>query len=152
MFQSTHPRGVRPLADRRDHFLLRFNPRTREGCDHFSKKLLQIPIVVSIHAPARGATCTPKKRQISRTVSIHAPARGATDDGGRDSQIHRVSIHAPARGATMPSTRAALFCMFQSTHPRGVRRRHSSTCSRCSDVSIHAPARGATRIQVTYSP
>jgi len=35
-FQSTHPRGVRPQVI--DHPLtdnLRFNPRTREGCDQF---------------------------------------------------------------------------------------------------------------------
>ena len=33
-------------------------------------------------------------------VSIHAPARGATEDGIPKRSAKEVSIHAPARGAT----------------------------------------------------
>ena len=80
MFQSTHPRGVR---------------RPQDGV-----------------GPAAGAL-----------VSIHAPAWGATRRWRIDSGIFRVSIHAPAWGATLPcwSTFSA-HAWFQSTHPRGVRR------------------------------
>ena len=55
-FQSTHPRGVRPRPRcRSPGARSRFNPRTREGCDH--KVAVQVlKTVVSIHAPARGAT------------------------------------------------------------------------------------------------
>ena len=78
-------------------------------------------------------------------VSIHAPARGATVGELVDVGLRRVSIHAPARGATPPSCeqvfggrfnpraregRDACARMafqqrdgFQSTRPRGARRR-----------------------------
>ena len=34
-------------------------------------------------------------------VSIHAPARGATGGNSNEGQANEVSIHAPARGATL---------------------------------------------------
>jgi len=55
MFQSTPPRGGRPLA-----------------------RLAVLFSTVSIHAPARGATKTRPRPHPSTSVSIHAPARGAT--------------------------------------------------------------------------
>ena len=85
-------------------------------------------VVVSIHAPARGAT----RRLLShghvpKGVSIHAPARGATNnDDGVIGQV-AVSIHAPARGATV-------YAGVQVTWIA---------------VSIHAPARGATKVELT---
>ena len=81
-------------------------------------------VEVSIHAPARGATCAelggghpvfgfnPRSRARSDCqarcfnvekvlVSIHAPARGATTWRRPHQQTPPVSIHAPARGATV---------------------------------------------------
>ena len=55
----------------------RFNPRTRTGCDLTSSCFISSSIV-SIHAPARGATQIKIKPFFGRIVSIHAPARGAT--------------------------------------------------------------------------
>ena len=55
-FQSTPPRGGRQNANK-----------------YFDSQLL-----VSIHAPARGATAYVKKTGKTAAVSIHAPARGAT--------------------------------------------------------------------------
>ena len=80
-------------------------------------------MMVSIHAPARGATPVPEPVPEPEKVSIHAPARGATlgpslgrcctgfrfnprpREGGdhaayQDGEYSNVSIHAPARGAT----------------------------------------------------
>ena len=79
-------------------------------------------LLVSIHAPARGATTSsagPRRssdsfnpraregrdevfglRDRQAIVSIHAPARGATIDGLTSCDLISVSIHAPARGAT----------------------------------------------------
>ncbi len=55
-FQSTHPRGVRrPLYI------------ARVQCN-----------VISIHAPARGATRSEHFFKLRGVISIHAPARGAT--------------------------------------------------------------------------
>ena len=55
-FQSTLPRGERRTT------------RTRGGRNQ----------TVSIHAPARGATCFLSSLRAGTNVSIHAPARGAT--------------------------------------------------------------------------
>ena len=54
-FQSTRPRGARPVGDVK-----------RRAC------------AVSIHAPARGATSSSTRSILTHLVSIHAPARGAT--------------------------------------------------------------------------
>ena len=125
-------------------------------------------IVVSIHAPARGATRNeggllsepssfdPRSRtgsdvgqpQISRmpdAVSIHAPARGATASLVRKASPADVSIHAPARGATFIMMRPpAGRRRFQSTLPHGERPSAALPASAHRLVSIHAPARGAT--------
>ena len=122
LFQSTHPHGVRLHA-----------PGS-----------VWVPLSVSIHAPARGATNTVLKAFDRSGVSIHAPARGATGVCARLAERVRVSIHAPARGATplkwshcvhsfvsihAPARGATQFTsdvdyilLFQSTHPHGVRR------------------------------
>ena len=55
-------------------------------------------------------------------VSIHAPAGGATLSNGKYFENKAVSIHAPAGGATRPSRPVSTyFFMFQSTLPRGER-------------------------------
>ena len=55
-FQSTHPR------------------RVRLGLEEEVRKIN----VISIHAPARGATLDKSKMLRTINISIHAPARGAT--------------------------------------------------------------------------
>ena len=55
-------------------------------------------------------------------VSTHAPARGATRTIGRDGRVGIVSTHAPARGATSSASTAARGLWFQLTLPRGERR------------------------------
>ena len=145
-FQSTHPRGVR----------LNGKPSAREVK------------MVSIHAPAWGATGADGYGIPDQRVSIHAPAWGATpcsrpspssmgsfnprtrvgcdtrataslptprsfnprtrvgcDITTRDIEavVEKVSIHAPAWGATSGwGSAGSSPAMFQSTHPRGVRR------------------------------
>ncbi len=77
-------------------------------------------------------------------VSIHAPAWGATTLHVTPDMWGDVSIHAPAWGATSGLAPECGTSTFQSTPPRGGRRR----CRRCGGgrvrVSIHAPAWGAT--------
>jgi len=124
-FQSTHPRGVRRLKLIKPNNITGcFNPRTREGCDQETITDHVYGILVSIHAPARGATLNicriplciqcfnPRTREgcdlttlfhpIATCVSIHAPARGATLSSQPSPSSSMVSIHAPARGATVP--------------------------------------------------
>ena len=57
--------------------------------------------IVSIHAPARGATPYTGEIYQIEPVSIHAPARGATPPVIAVAFTYVVSIHAPARGATI---------------------------------------------------
>ena len=87
-------------------------------------------------------------------ISIHAPTRGATAwfSGKHDSGSH-ISIHAPTRGATIAGrTSDVIQCLFQSTLPRGERRRASHAVYRFDVISIHAPTRGATAILSKIHP
>ena len=103
------------------------------------------PSIVSIHAPARGATSTTSRFGLYVLVSIHAPARGATYLGGRVVDRLRVSIHAPARGATKHVLNYFSRLPVSIHAPaRGATRLGCDLV--CNDwVSIHAPARGATK-------
>ncbi len=100
--------------------------------------------LVSIHAPARGATVDAIEVGALEVVSIHAPARGATSKEIIGLPYSLVSIHAPARGATEEVDAIVDLEMFQST-PLREGRHWSCDCARNQRaVSIHAPARGAT--------
>ena len=82
---------------------LNFNPRSREGSD---------------------GACPPGRAR--ETISIHAPARGATVYHGVKTKDGYISIHAPARGATCCMDEFKNKFEFQSTLPRGERRRVSA--------------------------
>ena len=99
----------------------RFNPRAREGRD-VSKSEIAFCDLVSIHAPAKGATAPIPTSAQSLNVSIHAPAKGATQEVNKRDEASWVSIHAPAKGATITGKATTL----------------------TDTVSIHAPAKGAT--------
>ena len=102
--------------------------------------------MVSIHAPAKGATRPTTAHRSQRRVSIHAPAKGATR--------HRCSLDASRLmfQSTLPrrerrsadNVRRSARDLFQSTLPRRERRLDSSHPVCPDDVSIHAPAKGAT--------
>ena len=99
-FQSMLPRG-----ERQDHPHTvwehpHFNPRSREGSDSI--------IIMS---------------QEHTQISIHAPARGATQNPQYGLRYFLISIHAPARGATKSASILTTSSTFQSTLPRGERRR-----------------------------
>ena len=78
MFQSTHPHGVRLLVDPFNVHNRGFNPRTHTGCDDLLIYGASDDLIVSIHAPTRGATPETTAIHGITTVSIHAPTRGAT--------------------------------------------------------------------------
>ena len=56
--------------------------------------------IISIHAPAKGATRVSPGFMIDQVISIHAPAKGATDGSLAVCPYLAISIHAPAKGAT----------------------------------------------------
>ena len=71
---------------------------------------------ISIHAPARGATSYEMVWEYFNFISIHAPARGATFEISRKNKAIFISIHAPARGAT--NTTQAPVCIIWDFNPR----------------------------------
>ena len=142
-FQSTHPRGVRrnngvqhrpvhrvsihaPAWGATPHntssllIFWSFNPRTRVGCD----------------APDPLPVCDGQAGFNPRTRV------GCDENPCAGSRAQKVSIHAPAWGATPPPPRRPrLISMFQSTHPRGVRR-----CPRPSTLPNSSSFNPRTRV------
>ena len=143
-FQFTLPRGERPLR----------------------ASAAPLTLLVSIHAPAWGATYNGNHREPcarsfnsrsrvgsdklvahlsrKRSVSIHAPAWGATSASFANCCCAKVSIHAPAWGATPAggcnpgAGRVSIHApAWGATGMSGLSRREGV-------VSIHAPAWGAT--------
>ena len=121
-FQSTRPRGARLSLSRYPHTDLCFNPRARGGRDvlvvHHSK-----PFTV---------------------VSIHAPAGGATSAGMITTSILLMFQSTRPRGARLcPCTSRLLLSRF-NPRARGGRDQYSLCRTLEEFVSIHAPAGGAT--------
>src|SRR5208337_235816 len=100
--------------------------------------------IVSIHAPARGATLLGQCICGQFYVSIHAPARGATDESKHVATRCEVSIHAPARGATARFKHRSSPNYRFNPRARAGRDPYSHPTQFGKFVSIHAPARGAT--------
>ena len=127
-FQSTHPRGVRRgLSLPKTCSAISFNPRTREGCDELRDSAYEAIIGVSIHAPARGATYSPKLQQYEKVFQSTHPRGVRLYIKKNHVEFKNVSIHAPARGATASGKVSMPPGWFQSTHPRGVRQ-HIQKC------------------------
>ena len=100
---------------------------------------------VSIHAPAKGATCASLPDTLSESPCFNSRARE-----GRDVRYAKVaneigvSIHALAKGATI-ITFHILFPGSVSIHaPAKGATYHYDTREIMTNVSIHAPAKGAT--------
>ena len=64
-------------------------------------------VMISIHAPPRGATHVRRVKPGGSPISIHAPPRGATHARHPHPRSLQISIHAPPRGATQPRNRQA---------------------------------------------
>ncbi len=144
-FQSTHPRRVRrhPISTH-ERFTLRFNPRTREGCDTRRHLLSSMTLTFQSTHPRRVRQgclpydlrhClrfNPRTREGCDATRPAPPARisssfnprtreGCDDPRGEDASNSLVSIHAPAKGATRRIWVISKPLQFQSTHPRRVR-------------------------------
>ena len=95
--------------------LARFNPRARVGRDQITRSLALAIICFNPRARVgRDLKIQIKKRKW--LVSIHAPAWGATRGGLKGNPGQVVSIHAPAWGATRLSCSNA--CWGASFNPR----------------------------------
>ncbi len=122
MFQSTRPHGARHAGPHGIARHVEFQSTRPHGARPCWWPGAACRTVVSIHAPARGATPEARGGRGHGPVSIHAPARGATTVPRSVRTGPRVSIHAPARGATWGCHRSFLVQQFQSTRPHGARR------------------------------
>ena len=167
IFQSTLPRG-----ERRNFFVWlfksnNFNPRSREGSDR--KQLQDMLDVVDFNPRSReGSDDHYDYLFVRLVISIHAPARGATPGCGSP-DIHRIFQSTLPRGerrssrpernpeqrfqSTLPRGErlvtdilSVLHLIFQSTLPRGERPTKPDKYSISTAISIHAPARGATGV------
>ena len=94
------------------------------GRDALAMQLNWVILVVSIHAPAWGATVNASASSPCNLMFQSTRPRGARHAAESVCRMFEdVSIHAPAWGATLRiSNRLALEAMFQSTRPRGARR------------------------------
>ena len=97
-FQSTRPRGARHRSPTQKNTRWRFNPRAREGRDDAQYKYL-----------------------FSRLVSIHAPARGATTPDDFGMIRHEFQSTRPRGARQRRASRVFPATSFQSTRPRGAR-------------------------------
>ena len=171
-FQSTLPRRERPCAATVPTSTpFNFNPRSREGSDTRYCMLVD-NTVISIHAPAKGATMIGGESDSGTGISIHAPAKGATcgprkwsamrwyfnprsreGSDQTDKQTEptaRISIHAPAKGATSmaPDTRRRLVISIHAPAKGATAKTGLLACIKV--ISIHAPAKGATSLTAIH--
>ncbi len=143
-FQSARPHGARPRPQKGRCRRNRFNPHARTGRDHDLKKDAVVEIV-SIRAPARGATRSFRKRSPC-TKGFNPRART-----GRDISMPHFTVtgsmfqSARPHGARRPRRRMTS-ARHQSFNPRARTGRdvEESAITHGGIVSIRAPSRGAT--------
>ena len=122
-FQSTRPRGARLQQEGRIYRTGQFQSTRPRGARHLRAQNMALHLRFQSTRP-RGARLDISDTATVREVSIHAPAGGATVRNRQILPVGRVSIHAPAGGATRPRAGSARSSTtFQSTRPRGARRR-----------------------------
>ena len=118
----------------------RFNPRTRVGCEGAVART-NCQRGVSIHAPVWGANI--HGWIITRTQCFNPRTRVGCEGYKLNVwEFIDVSIHAPVWGANMLAISDNKYCVFQSTHPCGVRIK-CDLFAILKHVSIHAPVWGA---------
>ncbi len=167
-FQSTPPHGGRPRYSLNVMPSKTFQSTPPHGGRQNLLAADGQPHVVSIHAPAWGATNIGERITRSQNVFQSTPPHGGRPlvqpapglwqtfqstppHGGRPNcllcaaLLAGVSIHAPAWGATCAGTTCGSSGnLFQSTPPHGGRPAIGATSITVDVVSIHAPAWGAT--------
>ena len=80
-FQSTLPQGERLTEALTGYTVYGFQSTLPQGERPLEPSTLVRYQIISIHAPARGATLLPVWPSGKTSISIHAPARGATQPG-----------------------------------------------------------------------
>ena len=102
-------------------------------------------LAISIHAPPRGATGQPRRKEGTHMISIHAPPRGATRCAGTAARPTIFQFTPLREGRPGRLSRRMSENSFQFTPLREGRRMPQASRRRRKPISIHAPPRGATR-------
>ena len=145
MFQSTLPRRERPKQLSFRQMIMKFQstlPRRERRCISGSSVS---KIMVSIHAPTKGATPKAAHRRATLQVSIHAPTKGATGSFGYLVLIIGCFNPRSHEGSDVSPVILSLLtlCFNPRSHEGSdVINQHRETA--CFHVSIHAPTKGAT--------
>ena len=150
-FQSTPPCGGRPAAVYVPDLFLRFNPRPRAGGDAAVAAAAYL-IIVSIHAPVRGATA-PRPFTVAPSEFQSTPPCGGRHFVGFDQPVFvQFQSTPPCGGRRHCSLTSRHTLMFQSTPPCGGRQGTGYGWGCPTGVSIHAPVRGATLGRLSERP
>ena len=106
-----------------DYIVCYFNPRIQEGCDRWTQHYLVLIFVFQSTHPRRMRPGFAIMEALSIVISIHASKKDATQLMDNNKLYREISIHASKKDATLDqSTLAFSFIVFQSTHPRRMRR------------------------------
>ena len=116
LFQSTHPRRVRLCPPPYSPMCRGFNPRTHVGCDMADATIRERYGLFQSTHPRR---VRPRPQEPSSAVAGFNPR---THVGCDFTSLHSYSLE-----------------LFQSTHPRRVRLIAARTATNTHQVSIHAP-------------
>ena len=131
-----------------------FNPRSHEGSDCKKKWYGAVLILISIHAPTKGATSEnssiivsfhdfnprshegsdlPLRRTYNKLFQFQStlPRRERPKIIRKRCAWSQISIHAPTKGATYPKVKTLSDARFQSTLPR---RERPEPCSQTASV------------------
>ena len=144
-FQSTPPHGGRPIVTSSLMPDIVFQSTPPHGGRPYTCYPLCSALVVSIHAPARGAT-TPSNYYRKPTLCFNPRPRTGGDSAGHPDNLPCTLFQStpPHGGRRGVCGGVPMSGVFQSTPPHGGRRSGVGSTFTGKVVSIHAPARGAT--------
>ena len=131
---------------------INFNPRTRVGCDQRKRGPSVRHHVISIHAPAWGATVALIKG-ITGSLDFNPRTRVGCDHNPKNDSFPGVDFNPRTRvGCDGPMHRLPAWMIISIHAPAwGATSRSSGTTGSAGAISIHAPAWGATALIPTKS-
>ena len=128
-----------------------FNPRSHKGSDGaIKRRILDLGIFQST-LPQRERLNEELENDRSVLISIHAPTKGATIRILEMQVTEKFQSTLPQRERLLSMTILCALILFQSTLPQ--RERHKLFENNISDfwISIHAPTKGATEYLESHS-
>ncbi len=150
-FQSTRPRGARPIITVCPLMTYRFNPRARAGRDLYP------------YCAGFGDICFNPRARAGRDrrgwgrCMLITGFQSTRPRGARlieDGEIHRYGKFQSTRprGARLSNKPTVLTTMRFNPRARAGRDSNYNRPGQCHSVSIHAPARGATKLDMMPAP